>query len=44
VRGLIKAKSVVGLFVLTHNLMRMVKIAPELVGWGLGAPKTVGTV
>jgi transposase len=44
VRALIKAKSVVGLFVLTHNLMRMVKIAPELVGWGLGAPKTVGAV
>jgi hypothetical protein len=44
VRGLIKAKSVVGLFVLTHNLMRMVKIAPELVGWGLGAPKTLSTV
>lgn len=44
VRGLIKAKSVVGLFVLTHNLMRMMKIAPELVGWGLGAPKTLSTV
>lgn len=44
VRGLIKAKSVVGLFVLTHNLMRMVKIAPELVGWGPGAPKMVTTV
>lgn len=44
VRGLIKAKSVVGLFVLTHNLMRMVKIAPELVGWGLGAPKMATTV
>lgn len=44
VRGLIKAKSVIGLFVLTHNLMRMVKIAPELVGWGLGASKMVSTV
>lgn len=44
VRSLIKAKSVVGLFVLTHNLMRMVKIAPELVGWGPGAPKMVTTV
>lgn len=44
VRGLIKAKSVVGLFVLAHNLMRLVKLAPKLVGWGLGAPKTVSTV
>jgi transposase len=43
VRGLRKAKSVVGLFVLTHNLMRMVKIAPQLIGWGLGAPKMVST-
>jgi transposase len=34
VRGLPKVRCVVGLFVLAHNLLRMVKLAPELVGWG----------
>ena len=34
VRGLTKARSVVGLFVLAHNLLRMAVIAPQLVGWG----------
>ena len=38
VRGLTKVKCVAKLFVLAHNLMRMVKLAPELVGWGRGAP------
>jgi hypothetical protein len=33
VRGLTKVKAVVGLYVLAHNLMRMVKLAPKLVGW-----------
>jgi hypothetical protein len=36
VRGLAKVRSVVGLFVLAHNLMRMVALAPELIGWGSG--------
>ena len=34
VRGLAKVRSVVGLFVLAHNLMRMVALAPQLIGWG----------
>jgi transposase len=33
VRGLVKVKAVVGLFVLAHNLLRMAVIAPALVGW-----------
>lgn len=43
VRGLSKVRSAVGLFVLAHNLMRMVVLAPQLIGWGTGpsamAPK-----
>lgn len=43
VRGLSKVRSVVGLFVLAHNLMRMAVLAPQLIGWGTGpsamAPK-----
>ena len=38
VRGLAKVRSVVGLFVLTHNLMRMATLAPHLIGWGTGTP------
>lgn len=38
VRGLAKVKEVVKLFALAHNLMRMAKLAPELIGWGAGAP------
>jgi transposase len=34
VRGLSKMKSVVGLYVLAHNLMRMAVLAPQLIGWG----------
>jgi hypothetical protein len=34
VRGLAKAKCVVLLYVLAHNLMRMLKLAPQLIGWG----------
>ncbi|MDZ7939131.1 MAG: IS1182 family transposase [Rhodoferax sp.] len=37
VRGLTKVRSVVGLFVLAHNLMRMAVLAPQLMGWGSGA-------
>jgi len=44
VRGIAKAKSVLGLFVLTHNLMRIAQIAPQLIGWGMGASKTLTTV
>ncbi|HEX7435258.1 MAG TPA: transposase, partial [Caldimonas sp.] len=33
VRGLAKVRSVVGLFVLAHNLMRMAVLAPRLIGW-----------
>ena len=36
VRGLPKVRSVVGLFVLAHNLMRMAVLAPQLIGWGTG--------
>jgi transposase len=36
VRGLAKVRSVVGLFVLAHNLMRIAKLAPQLIGWGAG--------
>lgn len=38
VRGLAKAKCVVLLYVLAHNLMRMLKLAPQLIGWGTGTP------
>ena len=33
VRGLAKIRSVVGLFVLAHNLMRMAVLAPQIMGW-----------
>ena len=38
VRGLKKVKAVALLFVLAHNLMRMVRLAPEMVGIGTGTP------
>lgn len=38
VRGLARVRCVVGLFVLAHNLMRLAKLAPQLIGWGTGAP------
>ena len=45
VRGLTKVRSVVGLFALAHNLMRMATLAPQLIGWATGpsamAPKAV---
>jgi hypothetical protein len=37
VRGLAKVRSVVGLFVLAHNLMRMAVLAPQFIGWGRGS-------
>lgn len=37
VRGLSKVRAVAYLYALAHNLMRMVKIAPHLVGRGTGA-------
>ena len=37
VRGLRKVRAVAYLFALAHNLMRMVKIAPQLLGLGTGA-------
>jgi transposase len=37
VRGLAKVKSVALLFVLAHNLMCMLRLAPELIGIGTGA-------
>lgn len=39
VRGLAKVRSVVGLFVLAHNLMRIAKLAPQLIGWGITPSK-----
>lgn len=38
VRGLAKVKCVARLFALAHNLMRTAILAPQLVGWGTGAP------
>jgi len=37
VRGLGKVRAVAVLYALAHNLMRMVKIAPQLIGVGTGA-------
>lgn len=38
VRGLNKVKGVALLFALAHNLMRMMTLAPEMVGVGIGTP------
>lgn len=38
VRGLSKVRAVAYLYALAHNLMRMAKIAPQMVGRGTGAP------
>jgi transposase len=40
VRGLGKVRAVAYLYALAHNLMRMVKIAPQVIGWGTGACAT----
>jgi IS5 family transposase len=37
VRGLVKVRAVAMLYALAHNLMRMAKIAPQLIGRGIGA-------
>lgn len=37
VRGLRKVRALAYLYALAHNLMRMAKIAPQLIGWGTGA-------
>lgn len=37
VRGLSKVRAVAVMYALAHNLMRMVKIAPQLIGLGTGA-------
>jgi transposase len=44
VRGMDKVKSVVLLFALAHNLMRMASLAPELVGIGTGASGVPGII
>lgn len=41
VRGLSKVRAVAYLYALAHNLMRMVKIAPEMIGRGKGASSAV---
>ena len=43
VRGLAKVRCVARLFALVHNLMRMAVLAPELIGWGTGAPALAAT-
>ena len=42
VRGVAKVKCVVLLFALAHNLMRMVALAPDLLGIGTGTPAILG--
>lgn len=44
VRGLAKVKCVATLFALAHNLMRMVALAPELIGIGTGPSETAAAV
>lgn len=44
VRGLSKVRAVAYLYALAHNLMRMVKIAPKLIGWGTGASTAAAAV
>ena len=39
VRGLTKVRCVVEFFVLAHNLMRMAKLASQLVAWGITPSK-----
>ena len=43
VRGLAKVRCVARLYALAHNLMRMAVLAPELIGWGTGAPAMTAT-
>jgi hypothetical protein len=39
VRGLKKVKAVTCLYALAHNLMRMIELAPELLGLGITLPE-----
>lgn len=41
VRGLAKVLGVVKLYALAHNLMRIAALAPQLIGWGITASKTI---
>lgn len=43
VRGMAKVRSVVGLFVLAHNLLRTAALAPHLVGWGINPSAPAAT-
>ena len=43
VRGLTKVRCVVRLYALAHNLMRMVALAPQLVGLGAAASAMAAT-
>lgn len=43
VRNLAKVRSVVGLFVLAHNLMRTAALAPQLIGWRTGPCATAAS-
>ena len=43
VRGLAKVRCVVKLYALAHNLMRIVKLAPQLIGWGTAACAAAAT-
>jgi transposase len=43
VRGLGKVRAVAYLYALAHNLMRMVKIAPQMVGRAIGASEMIAT-
>jgi transposase/IS5 family transposase len=40
VRGLLKVRAVAYLYALAHNLLRMVQIAPQMLGLGITAPAT----
>jgi hypothetical protein len=44
VRGLAKVKGVAVLYALAHNLMRMARLAPELIGIGTGTSAVPGMV
>lgn len=43
VRGLRRVKCVVWLYALAHNLMRTMALAPQLIGWGMGACAVAAT-
>lgn len=43
VRGLPKVRAVAYLYALAHNLLRIARIAPQLIGWGAGACEAAST-